>query len=204
LDAPKEIGIASFTQQMLCKKHNEELGANVDAVSKHTRDTLAQAYELLNARKKIQSRHWTIQYFETDMLLLERWCLKTLINMNHQGGLKYLDDSEADSPPSELVEFVFGRRQFTDYKGLYMVSEAGSEIHFDDGWLRVLAKASQGRLVGGQFMLWGIPFYFNLLPTQVKWGDAVLMRRGMKHWFATRDDKGRQVKSHCVTFTYSS
>src|ERR1035437_930614 len=119
LDAPKEIGIVSLTQQILCKKHNEELGAKVDAGSKHMRDTLAQACRLLNAREKIQSRHWTIQYFETDMLLLERWCLKTLINTNHQGGLKYLDDSEADSPPCELVEFVFGGRRFTDYKGLY-------------------------------------------------------------------------------------
>ena len=40
------------------------------------------------------------------------------INTNHQGGLKYIDDSEPDSPPSELVEFVFGRKRFIDYKGL--------------------------------------------------------------------------------------
>src|ERR1022692_1176811 len=39
------------------------------------------------------------------------------INTNHQGGLKYIDDSEPDSPPSELVEFVFGRKRFIDSTG---------------------------------------------------------------------------------------
>jgi hypothetical protein len=194
--------IESLTGQILCKKHNEELGKEVDWASKKSLDTLGRAFELLTVREKLRSRRWAIQYFETDMLLLERWCLKTLINTNHQGGLKYLDDSEPDSPPSELVEFVFGRRQFADYKGLYMISQAGSQITLTEGWLRVTAKSQNERLVGGQFTLWGFPFYLSLLPTPITWGGADLMRHGIKYWFQTRDDKGRNVKSHLVTFAY--
>src|ERR1019366_6977884 len=114
----------------------------------------------------------------------------------------YIDDSEPDSPPSELVEFVFGRKRFIDYKGLYMISKTGSQMTLTEGWLRVTAKSQNGRLVGGQFILWGVPFYLSLLPTPITWEGAVLMRHGIKHWFQTRDDKGRNVKSHLVTFTY--
>lgn len=201
-DAPKDVRIERLTQQILCKRHNEQLGTEVDWASKHSLNTLGRAFDLLTVREKIRSRRWTIQYFETDMLLLERWCLKTLINTNHQGGLKYIDGSEPDSPPLELVEFVFGRRRFTDHKGLYMIAETGSQITLTEGWLNITAKSQNERLVGGKFLLWGVPFYLSLLPTQITWDRAALMRHGMKHWFQTRDDKGRNVKSHLVTFTY--
>jgi len=201
-DAPKQLRIETLTQPILCKKHNEQLGSEVDWASKHSLDTLKRAFELNTARKKHKSRHWNIQYFETDMLLLERWCLKTLINTNLQGGLKYMDDSEPECPPHELVEFVFGRRRFTDHKGLYMIAETGSEITLTEGWLCVAAKTHNDRLVGGQFMLWGVPFYFSLLPTPITWNTAYLLRQGMTYWFQTRDDKGRNVKSHLLTFTY--
>jgi len=201
-DAPKDVRIEKLTQQILCKRHNEQLGTDVDWASKHSIETLGRAFELLIVRQKLRSRRWTVQYFETDMLLLERWCLKTLINTNHQGGLKYTDGSEPDSPPAELVEFVFGKRRFTDHKGLYMIADSGSQITLTEGWLRITAKSQNERLVGGKFMLWGVPFYLSLLPTQVTWDSATLMRHGMRHWFQTIDDRGLNVKSHLVTFTY--
>lgn len=201
-DAPKRVRIETLTQPILCKNHNEQLGAEVDWASKHSRDTLGRAFELYTVREKLRSRRWNVQYFETDMLLLERWCLKTLINMNHQRGWKYPEDSEPTSPPPELVEFVFGRRRFTDHKGLYMIAETGSQITHREGWLNVGPKTRDERLVGSKFTLWGVPFYLNLLPTPVTWDTAHLMRQGMKYWFQTRDDKGRKVKSHLLTFTY--
>jgi hypothetical protein len=202
--APMKVRIERLTQQILCKKHNEQLGAEVDWASKQARDTLCDAFKLQTIRERIRSRRWTIQYFEIDMLLLERWCMKTLINTNHQGGLKYIDGSEPDCPPLELVEFVFGKRQFADHKGLYMISKTGEQITLNDGWLRVSAKSQNEQLVGGKFILWGVPFYLSLLPTPVIWDDANLMRRGMKHWFQIADDKGRNVNSHLVTYRYPS
>jgi hypothetical protein len=201
-DAPKDVRIETLTQQILCKKHNEQLGTDVDWAVKHSLDMLGEAFDLLTVREKLRSRRWSVKRFETDMLLLERWCVKTLINTNHQGGLKYIDNSDPEAPPQELVEFVFGRRRFTDHKGLYMIVERGAQITLTQGWLHITAKSQNDRLVGGKFTLWGVPFYLNLLPTQIRWNEADLMRHGMKHWFQTRDDKGRNVKSHLVTFTY--
>jgi hypothetical protein len=168
-----DVRIERLTQQILCKKHNEQLGAEVDWASKHSRDTLGAAFDLLTARERLRSRHWSLKHFKTDMLLLERWCVKTLINTNHQGGLKYVDGSEPDDPPSELVEFVFGRRRFTDYKGLYMIAETGTQISMNDGWLHITAKSQNDRLVGAKFILWGMPFYLacsrlRLLGTQLR------------------------------------
>jgi len=149
----KDVRIEKLTQQILCKKHNEQLGAEVDWASKHCRDTLGAAFDLLTVREKLRSRRWSLRRFEVDMLLLERWCVKTLINTNHQGGLRYIDDSEPDSPPFELVDFVFGWRRFTDYKGLYMVVENGMQVSMNDGWLRITAKSQNDRLVGATFVL---------------------------------------------------
>jgi hypothetical protein len=204
LDAPKELPSKTLTQQILCKKHNEQLGSEVDWASKHSRDTLGEAMDLYTKRNSIRSRRWTIQYFETNMQLLERWCLKTLININHQSGWKYMDESQPESPPPELVEFVFGRRRFSDHKGLYVIAKVGSQQEMNDGRLRITPKTTreEPRLVGATFVLWGFPFYLNLLPEKIAWDGADLMRHEVKWWFQTGDDKSRNVKSHRLTFSY--
>lgn len=203
-ETPKKIGIGALTQPILCMKHNSELGENVDLASKHTRDTLGESMDLYTSRKRIVSRRWAVKYFETDMLLLERWCLKTLINLNHQSGWKYLDGSEPGSPPSEFVEVAFGRRRFTGHEGLYVIATPGSQIEMNDGWLQITTKTRRqdDRLAGATFTLWGFPFYLSLMPEKISWKGADLMRHEVKLWFQTRDDRGRNVKSHRVTLTY--
>jgi len=203
-EVPKNVRIESLTQPILCKKHNEELGKNVDWASEHSRDTLGRAFDLQSVRQKVLSRRWTIKYFETDMSLLERWCLKTLINVNHQSGWRYLDDAAPDSPPNELVEVAFGRRRFKDHKGLYAIAQNGSQITMNDDWLRITTKTRNvdERLVGATFHLWGFPFYLNLIPEPISWAGANLMRHTITMWFQTLDHKGRNVKSHKVTFKY--
>jgi len=47
----------------------------------------ARRSELFMVRSKIPSRHWSIKRYEIDMLRLERWCLKTIIDINQHGGI---------------------------------------------------------------------------------------------------------------------
>jgi hypothetical protein len=197
------MGIGSLTQPILCKKHNDESGQNVDWASKHTRDTLREVMQLWEARKRVLSRSWTLKYFETNMQLLERWCLKTLINLNNQTGWKYLDGSDPNSPPVDLVESVFGRRRFTDYKGLYVIAETGANHEMEDRETFTTKTTKDGLLVGATCSLWGFPFYLNLMPEQIRWEGGNLMRNEQKWWFRTRDRKGRYVKSHLVLFKMS-
>jgi hypothetical protein len=112
-DAPKQMRIETLTDNILCRRHNTTL-SKVDSASKQTLDTIADAANLFNVRSRILTRSWTIQYFTTDMWLLERWCLKTLMNirMNSQ------PDYEIACDCDELVRVAFGREMFTAPKGL--------------------------------------------------------------------------------------
>ena len=67
-DAPNEVRIETLTQQMLCKKHNEQLGKEVDWASKHSLDTLGRAFELYNAAE-YQSCNWKVQYLNRHALV---------------------------------------------------------------------------------------------------------------------------------------
>jgi hypothetical protein len=198
-DAHKTIRIETLTDNILCRRHNGALSA-VDNAAKHTLDTIGEAVELYETRKVIQSRSWTIKYFETDMLLLERWCLKTLINIR----MNSRPDYPIEGDWSELVRVAFGLEKFTPPKGLYMMAIQGHNLNFASGRITITTQTMNDKLAGAKFELRGMPFFLNLVPEpiQVNHGKGHLLGHGMKQWFSTRDNKGRMVKSHLMTFTY--
>jgi hypothetical protein len=198
-DAHRTMRIETLTGRLLCRYHNHAL-SEVDEAAKHTLDTLAEVYDLYERRKPILARSWTIKYFETDMLLLERWCLKTLmnINLNNQPGLPIEGDL------NELVRVAFGLERFKPPMGLYMMAVKGHTINLVRGAMSITTQSMNGKLAGAKFDLWGLPLFLNLVPEpiQLNHGQGHLLRGGMKCWFNTRDRKNREVKSHLLTFTY--
>jgi hypothetical protein len=202
-DAEKTMRIETLTSRFLCRYHNRSL-SEVDNAAKHTLDTLGAAFELMEARKNIRSRNWTVKYFETNMLLLERWCLKTLININlsNKPGLPVDLEGKSNRPTEELVRIAFGLERFTPPKGLYRVAVSGEKIDLLDGAIRLETQSVNDRLAGAKFELWGIPFVLSLYPEPIKWEGCHLIRGELKQWFNTYDLKRRPVKSHLVTFTY--
>lgn len=203
-DAEKTIGKGRLTAPLLCRHHNGILGEVVDKAAKHTLDTLRTAFDLWEVRKAIRARSWTKKYFETDMLLLERWCLKTLININlsNKPGFPIEPEGKSNRPTEELVRVVFGLDRFEPPKGLYRVAALGDRGNFLDGAIHLETQTLNDRLIGGKFELWGIPFVLSLFPEEIKWEGRNLIRGELKQWFNTRDLKNREVKSHLVTFTY--
>jgi hypothetical protein len=202
-DEAKTIGIESLTGKILCRKHNSAL-SEVDTGVKHSLETLGAAVDLHQVRGRMRSRHWAIRYFETDMLLLERWCLKTLINLNvsEKSRLPFVD-SVSTGVPEELVRVVFGFERFSGHKELYIVARAGDTISMVDGQFAIRTQTFQEALAGAEFRLWRVPFFLNLTPFDVnRVKGARFLGKGMKQWFSTRDDKGRLVKSHLLTFKY--
>jgi hypothetical protein len=203
-DREKTIGIGSFTSGFLCRHHNSAL-SELDSASKQTLDTLIEAVELYERRKKIRTRSWTTKYFTTDMLLLERWCLKTLINVNLSGkpGLPVDADGKSNSPTEELVRIVFGLERFRPPMGLYRVAVNGETSNdLADGRIHVTTKSRDGRLAAAEFRLWGLPFFLSLVPEPVRWEGGHMLRGEHKQWFSIRDARNRLVNSHLVTFTY--
>jgi len=203
-DTLKTIRIETLTAPLLCRYHNQTL-SEVDKAAKQTLNTLREACDLWEKRKNIRTRSWTVKYFTTDMLLLERWCLKTLININLSGkpGLPVYAVGQSNRPTDELVRIAFGLERFKPPMGLYRVAVTGETlIDVGDGHIHLTTKGRNGRLGGAELKLLGLPFFLSLLPEPIRWEGGHLMRGEMKQWFSTYDLKNRPVKSHLMTFTY--
>lgn len=195
----RKIRIGTLTGKLLCRYHNGQL-SEVDKAAKQTLDSLEEVYDLYEIRKAIPARSWTIKHFETDMLLLERWCLKTLININLNNQPGYPIEGDLN----ELVKVAFGLERFQPPKGLYMMAVKGHTINLVRGAMNITTQSMNGKLAGAKFDLWGMPFFLNLMPEpiQLNHGQGHLLSGGTKCWFNTLDRKNREVKSHLLTFTY--
>lgn len=201
-DEEKTIGKSSLTSRCLCRHHNSRLGDEVDGASLLTLDTLKEAFELWGARKNIVTRNWRLKYFTTDMLLLERWCLKTLINinLNLKPGFPIQDGS--NMPTEELVRVAFGLDRFKPPMGLYRAAERGKEYTFTGDGMHIETRGLNDKLCGATFDLWGLPYILHLIQQPLMMDDQILIRGEHKQWFNTRDRRGREVHSHLMTFTY--
>jgi hypothetical protein len=201
-DFPKAIPIKTFTGKILCERHNYGL-SEVDAAVMQSLDTLKEAVILHAKREKVRARQWHVKHFNTDMLLLERWCLKTLINLNQHDGFPINPEaSEPNKPTKELVEVAFGHKGFVDPSGLYVIFRSGDLFTLNEGDLSISTMRVGERLAGAEFSLWGVPFFLNLLATPYPIQGATLLRHKIEHCFQTFDDKGCPVKSHIVKFIY--
>lgn len=202
-DAARPLRIERLKKRILCRRHNGSL-SRVDSASKKSVLTMMEASDLFMTRNALRQRRWTVKHFDVDMLLLERWCLKTLINLNHIHGWQIGDEaSNPHKPTQELIEVAYGLRRFTDSKGLYIPGKAGDNITPDEGRFQFRAFTDGNRLIGGRFSLWGFPFVMSIFPSPIRTSDGThLMRHNIKHGFKTRDDKGRDIVSHFVNFRY--
>lgn len=196
-DAPKTVGLSSLTGNILCRKHNSDLSV-LDAAIQSTLDTLDDSMQLLEVRRKLRLRHYTIKHFTINGALLERWCLKTLINIGFDGNWIIGEGSHAVGEASnELVKVAFGKADFQPKAGLYTAAYTGESVNFRRGALSYTPKTIGNNLLAGMFSLGGYRFFLNLLTEELKEHQGSnLFYRETKHWYRTPDDKNRQVRSH--------
>lgn len=134
-DEPKEVGLSSLTAGILCVRHNNAL-SNLDAAGARAFSAIRDATRLLNVRAKQPRKRWTVRESRIDGRLLERWFLKTTINLavGPRSDLRWIDPSLSTSvqPPEQLVQVVFGLSQLADHCGLHGTSIAGQSLYSDD------------------------------------------------------------------------
>lgn len=131
---PKTIGLSGLTSKILCRAHNSQL-SDVDAVGASAFKTLRAASQLGEVRRKLRPRHWKVRRFEIDGRRLERWFLKTLINLVVSSAPAYcwaLNRTPLDEPPEQLVRAVYGLEQLVKPVGLYAVGTVGEKIESGD------------------------------------------------------------------------
>jgi hypothetical protein len=101
---------------------------------------------------------------------LERWLLKTLINMEIAGkeGFPVGPNALGSDVDPELVEIAFGLRSFRGRAGLYFAAFDNETIDMEErvqytSWIR---DTEAGRFIGaGAFSFFGFRFFFSLEPT---------------------------------------
>lgn len=121
-DEIKEIGLGRLTKNILCEHHNSAL-SELDGVAGKFMSDLRRFEHVNSIRNKNQPKNPTVEKYCIDGKLLERWFLKTLINLSSFGDLPIGNESNLNSKPSQrLVEIAYGLDEFKPLEGLYTLN----------------------------------------------------------------------------------
>ena len=164
---PKKIGLSSLTANILCRGHNSDLSP-VDTAGGTAFKSLRRSEELTEARRHIPHVPWVARWFGTNGPLLERWFLKTAINLlmvQHPDG-QWLYPNSPGEPPIEFARIAFGLAEFEKPLGLYCAAKVGDQIEAVDGIL-FAPLWSEGRIAGAAFTFLGHKFFLNLAPERI-------------------------------------
>ena len=161
-DAPKEIGLSNLTAKILCRKHNSDLSP-LDSTAGAAFGAMREMRRLANVRAALRPRIWTVARYEVQGPELERWFLKTLINLAYEGPSHIgRDSTESGQPSKRLVEVCFGVTKFQAGAGLYSVVHIGQEIHSADIVRFAPILTDQKYLIGGLYIFRGFRYFLNL------------------------------------------
>jgi hypothetical protein len=166
-DAPKTIGLSSLTAKILCREHNSEL-SELDSAAGNAIRVIRQAEQLEKVRRSLKPQFWTVVRSRIDGPKLERWFLKTLINVTYENDFQIGTGPQAKGIPSaDLVEIAFGRKRFTAYEGLYVVGYVGQRVVQSDSFQLLTLMTKEGALFGGIFLFRGFRFLLSLSDQQI-------------------------------------
>ena len=182
---PVRVGRASIVSKILCRAHNSAL-SDVDSAAIKTFRTLREAAELQETRRRSYFPPLVPICFGVEGALLERWFLKTAINLSlvQQGEVNWFGGLPGRTPPRVLVEAAFGGPTLTGGAGLYAAATIGEtgvvneSVHFAP-----LFDASDA-FPGAIFSFCGMRFLLSLregpLPRRISIGSDQ-----SSPWFAT-------------------
>jgi hypothetical protein len=201
-DKPVTVGLASLTQNILCRKHNTEL-SEVDAYAKSSFETLTAAMELNDLRNQLLQSHWSIKRFKINGALFERWFVKTLINITFKGPCGIgRGSAQAGVPPEHIVRIAFGRESFVGYGGLHALAHNGENIELKQG-VSITTMLEDANVVMARFSFCGFRYLLSLIPEKYTHHDeSVLLHHEHRQYFQVNDRRSRKVRSHTIEFKW--
>lgn len=150
----KEVGISALTSKILCAKHNSIL-SRADEIGIRAVRTIDSTMDL--AKDTLD---------QLDGAGIERWLLKTAINLSFKGSQKLgvgMLGAEVGYPAPYLLEVVFGARAFECKMGLYVLFPNGQYL-FRKGEIVVAPIQKEGEIGGLYFNLRGVHLFLSLFP----------------------------------------
>jgi hypothetical protein len=202
LEEPKTIGLSGLVAKILCRKHNSHL-SGLDETALDTFDAFRESVRLNKVRTGLRAKSWRNKLFVIDGARLERWFLKTLINLSVGSEWIVGPGVHPEGMPSEhLVKVAFGMEQFEEGAGLYIAGLTGEKIDSMDG-VHVTPRTHGPNLVGGAFTFRGYRFHLNLLPERLRMdGQSHLLYRDSKMVFRVPNSVGRRLLSHEIRYKW--
>jgi len=158
----KKIGLSSLTAKILCTKHNSDL-SELDAEAGKAFSHFREMRRLANVREKMRPRQWNIARYGVRGYLMERWFLKTLIDISF--GKEYpigRHSLNSGYPSDDLVKISFGLEPFQGLSGLYSIVYVGQKIHSKDTIAFSPLIKDEKYIAGGLFSFRGFMFLLFL------------------------------------------
>lgn len=164
-DEPRQIGLNSLTVNVLCAHHNNTLTSLDDAAGDAMR-VFRESLKTSERNKRLMP--WvlpTVKRFRLDAALLERWMLKTSLNIKHGRMLTEGNLDISDVATTVEAELCFGRRPFEGVAGMYVAYSENMKLNLIDK-VEIVTLVDSGDLVGVRFELHGFRFVLNLRSTK--------------------------------------
>ncbi len=197
-DEAKTIGLSSLTRNILCRGHNSRL-SELDTAMLNFFETLRESDRLTVLRTKLRRKTWNVRRFEINRRLLERWFLKTLINLNFGQDLRFGDTEEQPGvPPEELVRIAFGLSEFEGFAGMYTSVRPGESLGGPEG-VSITTYTERESLVTAEFRVCGMRFILSLVQEEVhEFQESQLSHNAIDYVYRVPDSKWRMIRSHCI------
>lgn len=157
MDETKTVGVNGLARQILCKKHNSAL-SDTDAEAKKAVDLFQRSVQPLSGS--------SISSNKVDGHRLERWLLKTAINLAYGGKWHIgvgMHGSAPGLPPPYLIDVAFGKLPFSHKMGAHFLVPKKETFH-DLGAILTFPLIKDGYIGGVYFELRTQPIFLNLFP----------------------------------------
>lgn len=158
----KTIGLASAVSKILCRSHNSRLSP-LDSEAIRMFDCLREMNRVRSVQEAMPERVWRPRTWQLQGRLLERWFLKTLINLVQvqSQDVVWPGGAAPREPTKDVVEACFGRTPIASPRGLHAAAAVGHSVDSRDyvSFAPVIDSDAQA-LAGGAFEFRGLRFLF--------------------------------------------
>jgi hypothetical protein len=162
-DKPAQIGLTNATAKILCKTHNNQ-NSELDDAAKDGFDAIREMLTLSDERQKLKPGLWNIKTYVLDGRKMERWFLKTLINLTFEKDHPIGRDSTVAGKPSDrLVRIAYGLEPFQGKAGLYHAVQRGSSFSLNEkvGFMPIYNRLND-HVEAAAFSFYGFQFVLFL------------------------------------------
>jgi hypothetical protein len=162
-DEDREIPVAKARANILCKHHNERL-SELDSAAGDAFRVFKSVREMEDVREAMSPRIWMVKERQIQGDLLERWFLKTMINLIYmqEQETEWYGGGSGKLPPSGLVNYCYDdSARLAQPMGLYGIFPRGAEIVSRD-YLLFQPFFYDDKVIAGIFEFRGFHFMLSI------------------------------------------